>query len=622
MSIALVSANPDYLQGTAPSVTYPFAMALWFKPGALNLDMVLASLADPSVEDNFHALLFKGTLGTNLIHALSDDAAAISASGLSSLVWYHILGVWESASSRKVYLDGTNEGVDATNKTIAGINQLTVGRLGKLTPTNPTQGSVSDVAVWDLTTIFTPEERIQLGIFGASPLLMRADQLVSYSPAPGVTPDPVVDVVGGFHLTQFGFPTTDNDGPPIVPPVPGQVEPPAITAISATIVQNIPFGQAALNNIKQGAGASSLAFTQEALNNIRVGVVTHTLAFSDDEVVNNIKQGSGSNSIAFGQAESNNVIFDSASNGLVFGNLPIITNLKIISIGNNFFFAGFAGRHIDISIGNALLFLDDAFTNVKFASAQSTFVVGSTPLSQGSEYNVSILQQFLFEQAVRRTIDGVASNTITFGQEAARRLDGLSQLLFGGFVTVDKCKHLINEILFGQSVSVSHDRSFALGHACTWAGVVIGVIDDNCKLYEYTPNGALPTIVLGIRQGVRLESGAFNIELRNPEFGNGDEVDPKRILRRSRGGTVQLVRDPIWPNKTTLTMNFIGLTRVKAQEFVTFLENSLGQLTTFTDQENQIWDGVILNPYAGISDLQGDRDCNYGTDLVFIGERT
>jgi len=235
MSIKLVSTNPDYLQHAAdPSVSFPFAISLWFNPTALNLDMVLASIADASSENNFHALLLKGTLGTNFVHALSDNAAAISTGGMVTTdTWYHVLGVWESASSRKIYLDGTNEGTDSTAKMITGIDTLTVGRLGKLTPSNPTQGRVGQLAIWNLSTVFTPEERTQLGIVGVSPLLIRANELISYTPMPGIDTDPVVDVIGGFHLSQFGSPTTGEDNPPVLAPVPGQVEPPALSEVAS-----------------------------------------------------------------------------------------------------------------------------------------------------------------------------------------------------------------------------------------------------------------------------------------------------------------------------------------------------------------------------------------------------
>lgn len=623
MSVKLVSANPDYLEHAAdPGVSFPFAISLWFNPSALNADMVLASIADNSSENDFHALLFKGSLGTNFVHAISDDAEAISVGGLTTLdTWYHILGIWNSSSDRKIYLNGTNEGSDATAKTIVGLNTLTIGRLGKLTPNNPTQGRVAHFALWNLSTVFTAEERTQLGIVGISPLLIRAEELISYTPMPGVGTDPIVDVVGGFHLTQNGSLTNGEDNPPVIEPVPGQVEPPALSSINVSIVQNFGFGQVVVNNIKVGTPSNSFAMGQVAEHNIKQGSASNSI-FLQGAALNNIKLGVAFSSLGLSQIETDNVQFETASNALLFGQPPIKTNIKTLVASNNIFFAGFVGREIDLSVSNSLKFFGFAGNNIKVLSAQTTFAFN--PISRGigdNTFNRTIIQEFLFEQAVKRTILGEAFSSITFGQEVARALEALSELLLQGFVTVSQTKATISDILFGQAVSVSHDRALAVANSCTWNSIVIGVITNSCNLFEFSPNGIIQGRTLSVRANIQLSSASAGIiSFRNPEFGNTEDVEPVRIKRRSRGGTIQVVRDPIWPRKITLNMEFTGLTRTKAQELLTFLTNSLGELVTLVDQDNQSWNGIIITPDAGIGDLQGNRNCNYSASLSFVGE--
>lgn len=103
--------------------------------------------------------------------------------------------------------------------------------------------------------------------------------------------------------------------------------------------------------------------------------------------------------------------------------------------------------------------------------------------------------------------------------------------------------------------------------------------------------------------------------LRNPAFGNNEQHSFSRINRTTRGGTLIIFANPIWPNLKTLKFSMSGL--ADSEEILDFLEASLGQVVTLLDHENRTWEGIILNPTTAITQ-QGT--CDYRFDLEFEGE--
>jgi hypothetical protein len=107
------------------------------------------------------------------------------------------------------------------------------------------------------------------------------------------------------------------------------------------------------------------------------------------------------------------------------------------------------------------------------------------------------------------------------------------------------------------------------------------------------------------------------LTLRSPEFGNKDRLQFNRISRETRGGTLRVFADTIWPKVETRALTFRGLSRLQVQDYLTFLENHLGLEVGFVDWEGFYWKGVILNPSE--STVQDSRDI-YTVSFEFEGE--
>lgn len=85
---------------------------------------------------------------------------------------------------------------------------------------------------------------------------------------------------------------------------------------------------------------------------------------------------------------------------------------------------------------------------------------------------------------------------------------------------------------------------------------------------------------------------------RRPDLGNIDEISFQRVNRRSRGGDIIIFRDDDWPKTETLNLNFTFVNEKDGIDLLQFIKLSLGDLVTYKDHENRVWEGVIQNPTA------------------------
>jgi len=108
-----------------------------------------------------------------------------------------------------------------------------------------------------------------------------------------------------------------------------------------------------------------------------------------------------------------------------------------------------------------------------------------------------------------------------------------------------------------------------------------------------------------------------SVSLRAPNLGNKDRLSFNRVLRETRGGTLIVFADPIWPKVQTLVLSFFGLFRVEAQALLAFLETHVGQEIGLIDWEHRYWRGVIITPDEPIVE---DRFDGFSASFEFQGE--
>ena len=161
-------------------------------------------------------------------------------------------------------------------------------------------------------------------------------------------------------------------------------------------------------------------------------------------------------------------------------------------------------------------------------------------------------------------------------------------------------------------------RAVCLGLA--WAEGFLAVRTDADTLYRYAPSGVLPPLVgplAGVQARFQLLYPATgtvtdSVTLRAPNLGNKDRLGFNRVLRKTRGGTLIVYADPIWPKTQRLVLNFSSLLRTEAQELLSFFENHLGQEVGLLDWEQRYWRGIIMTPESPvIEDTRGRCSANF-----------
>lgn len=102
------------------------------------------------------------------------------------------------------------------------------------------------------------------------------------------------------------------------------------------------------------------------------------------------------------------------------------------------------------------------------------------------------------------------------------------------------------------------------------------------------------------RHGVTLfhpwELPTQTINLRGPDLGNRDRLEFQRIKRETRGGTLVVWSDPMWPKNQRMVLSFSGLSESEGQNLLTFLTTTLGQEIGLVDWEGNTWRVVAMTP--------------------------
>jgi len=207
-----ISSRRYISRGSAVVTGLPCTLACWFKSGNDSAGQAVIGIGNSSDNNTYIQLHLSGHLaGQNPIRAYikggGDVAYATTTANYALNTWQHACGVYINNSLRYAYLNGGNKGTDTgSNGTPTGLNTTTIGAVKGATVTNFLDGDVAEAAIWNVA--LTDEEVAALAK-GFSPLLIRPANLKAYWPLirRGASIDNI-DLVGGYHLTDYNSPTT------------------------------------------------------------------------------------------------------------------------------------------------------------------------------------------------------------------------------------------------------------------------------------------------------------------------------------------------------------------------------------------------------------------------------
>jgi len=220
MARSFLSASTEYLQVESTPVTAaPLTISIWFNADNVTDNNTPISIPNSGVSNDFFGIIIRGDIGGDPIQFFAGDGGfdtAETANGYTANTWNHAIAIAASTTDRTCVLNGdtANKGTDTTSVTPAGLNRITVGRLGDSSPISEMDGGLAEAAIWDVA--LSEAEGVALSR-GFSPLLIRPGNLVFYLP---MLNDEDNDLVGGLGLTAFGTPTTEDHSPVIYPYIP------------------------------------------------------------------------------------------------------------------------------------------------------------------------------------------------------------------------------------------------------------------------------------------------------------------------------------------------------------------------------------------------------------------
>jgi hypothetical protein len=195
-------------RASAPATAVPLSFGGWVRSTTTAGTQGVASLANSaSSVDSFRCILtgskFRCAIGGGGGFSFVDASANYTVN-----TWQHMLCVWSSATDRYVWMDGGSkgDGTGGTSRTPAGINSMSLGRLGGSSPGSYLDGQLAEWGLWDVA--LTDADALMLAA-GFSPLCVRPGNLIGYWPIIGRY-SPEIDVVGGNGLTVTGATVADH----------------------------------------------------------------------------------------------------------------------------------------------------------------------------------------------------------------------------------------------------------------------------------------------------------------------------------------------------------------------------------------------------------------------------
>lgn len=200
-----LSASTEFGAKTTPITTYPVTISGWFFPYSTNAIQVIAFIGDSGTSTR-RFLLYYSTARTLVADTIPNTGgsanAATSTTTANTNAWHHALAVFDSATSRRVYLNGAGSATNTTSTTTSGLTTFAVGARNNLGTWGISfNGVLAEVAVW--TNALSASAIAELA-GGASPEIVSPGTRCHLLPLTGQESGSEIDM----HGVQLGLTNT------------------------------------------------------------------------------------------------------------------------------------------------------------------------------------------------------------------------------------------------------------------------------------------------------------------------------------------------------------------------------------------------------------------------------
>jgi len=206
MAYEFNGTNQRMSTASAPATNVPLTMACWFNCDDTINNQRLLETRQSNL--NYYALTVRGlTAGDPVAIAISQGGTISitnTTAGYSSATWHHACGVFETTTSRAVYLDGANSATNSDSRTPSTPTSFQIGAfLDGATPIQHFDGRMAEIGIWNAA--LTAAEIASLAK-GMTCDKVRPQSLVFYAP---LVRD-LVDAKGGLTITNNNSATVAN----------------------------------------------------------------------------------------------------------------------------------------------------------------------------------------------------------------------------------------------------------------------------------------------------------------------------------------------------------------------------------------------------------------------------
>lgn len=140
----------DYVQANNVITAYPFTLECWVRPEATGVTHSLITINDNTSQSIYFGIYFTGSrFGIQARNTTVRGNTSTNTYAINN--WYHVAGVFNSATDRKLYVNAVEQatGTDSVDFSNTANNRVLMGLLRIVSPTQYLNGQLSDVRIWN-----------------------------------------------------------------------------------------------------------------------------------------------------------------------------------------------------------------------------------------------------------------------------------------------------------------------------------------------------------------------------------------------------------------------------------------------------------------------------------------
>ena len=209
MAYELNGTSQYFNTASTPVTVAPMTLAAWFYADNVTTNFALMSVTDNAeAGSNRFGITVLGATAGDPVQAFAQSPSATgtanSTTGFVASQWHHACGVFESTTSRTVYLDGSNNATNTTSVSPTGADRIRIGARFLLGSAGLFfDGRIAEVGIWNAA--LTAAEVASLAD-GMTCDKVRPQSLVFYAPLVRN----LQDVKGGLSITNNNTATVAN----------------------------------------------------------------------------------------------------------------------------------------------------------------------------------------------------------------------------------------------------------------------------------------------------------------------------------------------------------------------------------------------------------------------------